>query len=186
MENEIQQCLQVLKSGGLILYPTDTVWGIGCDARNEAAVERIYKLKKRSDNKSMIVLLENENQINKYVRHVPAVAWDIIEFSEQPLTIIFEQAGSVAPALLGDNNSLAIRICKDAFCNRLIHKLGRPLVSTSANISGQPTANTFSKIDDVIKNGVDYIVKHRQNETSMKQPSKIISLKTNGEIKVIR
>ncbi|MBL7926252.1 MAG: threonylcarbamoyl-AMP synthase [Bacteroidia bacterium] len=186
MENDIQQCLKILKSGGIILYPTDTVWGIGCDARNEAAVQRIFNLKQRADNKAMIVLLENENQLNKYVRQVPAIAWDLIEFTAQPLTIIYENAGSVAPALLAENNSLAIRICKEPFCNKLIHKLGRPLVSTSANISSQPTAASFNQIDSAIINGVDYVVSYRQNDTTVKQPSKIIALKNNGEIKIIR
>ncbi len=186
MEEDIQQCLEVLRKGGIILYPTDTIWGIGCDARNEKAVQRVFDIKKRSDSKSLIVLVDHENQLNKYVREVPAVAWDLIEFAEDPLTIIYDNAGSLAPNVLADDGSLGIRVCKDEFCKKLIHKLGRPLVSTSANVSGEPAPENFSQISDDIRNNVDYVVKWRQDERKRSQPSKIIKLKTNGEIKIIR
>lgn len=186
MENDIQKCLEVLRKGGIILYPTDTVWGIGCDAKNEKAVQRIYEIKKRTDSKSMIILIDHEDQLNKYVRDVPAVAWDLIELSENPLTIIYDDGGSLAPNVLAEDKSVAIRVCKDEFCKKLIYKLGKPIVSTSANISGEPTPQTFDEISDVIKKAVDYVVTLRHHEQKKSQPSKIIRLRNNGEIKIIR
>lgn len=186
MENDIQKCLEVLRKGGIILYPTDTIWGIGCDAKNEKAVQRIYEIKKRIDSKSLIILVDHENQLNKYVRDVPAVAWDLIELSEKPLTIIYDDGGSLAPNVLAEDGSVAIRVCKDEFCKKLIYKFGKPIVSTSANISGEPSPNNFSEISSEIKIAVDYIVTWRQHENKKSQPSKIVKLKNNGEIKIIR
>lgn len=186
MEEEIQHCLEVLRKGGIILYPTDTVWGIGCDAKNEKAVQRIYEIKKRADSKSMVILVNREDELNKYVREVPAVAWDLLEMSEKPLTIIYDNAGSLAPGVLAADGSAAIRVTKDVFCNKLVYKFGKPIVSTSANRSNQPTPLNFSEISDEIKNAVDYVVKYRQNDMQKAQPSQIISLKSNGQIKIIR
>ncbi|MEO8149187.1 MAG: L-threonylcarbamoyladenylate synthase [Bacteroidia bacterium] len=186
MENDIQKCLEVLRKGGVILYPTDTVWGIGCDAKNEKAVQRIFEIKKRTDSKSLIILVDHENQLNKYVREVPAIAWDLIELAEDPLTIIYDDAGSMAPNVFAEDGSVGIRICKDEFCKKLIYKFGKPIVSTSANISGERWPENFSQITDEIKNAVDYVVTWRQNEMKKSKPSKIIKLKVNGEFKIIR
>ena len=186
MEEEIQNCLEILRKGGIILYPTDTVWSIGCDAKNEQAVQRIYEIKKRVDAVSMIILVNREDELNKYVREVPAVAWDLLEMSETPLAIIYENAGSLAPGLLGTDGSAAISVTKDVFCNKLVYKFGKPIVSAAANISGQPTPQKFSEISDEIKKAVDYVVKHRQNDLQKGQPMQIISLKSNGQIKIIK
>lgn len=186
MDHEIQNCLEVLRKGGIILYPTDTVWGIGCDAKNEKAVQRIYEIKKRADSKSMIMLVHREDELNKYVRDVPAMAWDLIEMSEKPLTIIYDNAGSLAPNVIAADGTAAFRVCKEVFCNKLLYKFGKPIISTSANISGQPTPQNFAEISDEIKKAVDYVVDYRQNDLNKGQPSQIISLKSNGQIKIIR
>jgi L-threonylcarbamoyladenylate synthase len=185
-EEEFRKAIEVLRAGGTILYPTDTVWGIGCDARNEQAVEKVYKIKERTESKSLIVLLHDESLLNKHIREVPAVAWDLIELSEKPLTIIFDQVGGLAPNVLAPDHSCGIRICKDPFCNRLLHKFGRPLVSTSANISGQPTPRNFREISPEIRKAVDYIVDWRQDDLTLGEPSTIMRLKNNGEISVLR
>ena len=186
MEEDIIQCLETLKRGGIILYPTDTVWGIGCDARNEKAVERIYQIKKRSDSKSLIVLVDNDSMLNKHVSEVPEVAWDMIEFSEKPLTVIYDKAFHLAENVIAPDGSCGIRITTDDFCKKLIHKFGRPVVSTSANISGENTPQNFSDISPEIKNQVDYIVKHRQHDPKKSKPSTIIRIKNNGEFSIIR
>ncbi|HEV7231060.1 MAG TPA: L-threonylcarbamoyladenylate synthase [Bacteroidia bacterium] len=185
-EEEFQKCIQVLRSGGTILYPTDTVWGIGCDAKNEKAVEKVYAIKQRSDSKSLIVLLHDESMLNKYVHEVPGVAWDLIELSEKPLTIIFDQVGGMAPNVVAADGSCGIRICKEEFCNRLLHKFGRPLVSTSANISGKPTPHNFREISEEIRNAVDYVVDWRREENAQFEPSTIMRLKNDGQIEIIR
>jgi L-threonylcarbamoyladenylate synthase len=185
-DEEIQLCIEVLRSGGILLYPTDTVWGLGCDARNAEAVQKIYDIKKRDDSKSLIVLLHSEGFLNKYVRHVPAVAWDLIELTDKPLTIIYDQVGGMAPNVIAPDGSCGIRICKDPFCNRLLHKFGRPLVSTSANISGEPTPRNFKEISPAIKSAVDHIANWRQDELKEAEPSTIMRLKNNSEIEVIR
>ncbi len=186
MDADVQQCLEVLRKGGTILYPTDTVWGIGCDAKNENAVKRVYEIKKRSDSKSLIVLIDREEMLNKYVREVPPVAWDLMAYTHKPLTIIYDNAGSLSPNVFAEDGSLAIRVCKDEFCSKLIYKFGRPIVSTSANVTGEPAPKSFNEVSDEIKNSVDYIVKWRQNDLRQAKPSTIIRLKVNGEIKIIR
>jgi L-threonylcarbamoyladenylate synthase len=185
-EEEFQKCIEVLRSGGTILYPTDTVWGIGCDAKNEKAVEKVYAIKQRSDSKSLIVLLHDESMLNKYVHEVPGVAWDLIELSEKPLTIIFDQVGGMAPNVVAADGSCGIRICKEEFCNRLLHKFGRPLVSTSANISGKPTPHNYREISEEIRNAVDYVVDWRREENAQFEPSTIMRLKNDGQIEIIR
>ncbi len=151
MEKEIQQTAEQLKAGKTILYPTDTIWGIGCDATNSSAVKKIYEIKKRADNKSLIILLDDINKLNLYVVKVPDIAWQIVEYAEGPLTVIYPKGKNIAPELMGEDGSIAIRITKDVFCKKLIYKLGRPLVSTSANISGEDFKGSFSDVSEEIK-----------------------------------
>ncbi len=187
MNNEVKKATEVLKSGGIILYPTDTVWAIGCDATNEEAVRKIYSLKQRaSTNKVMLVLMENQNQLTSYVEDVPEVAWELIEVSDKPLTIIYSGAKNLAPNLVSDDGSIGIRITCDRFCEALIRAFRKPIVSTSANISGEKTAITFPEISEEILNGVDYIVDWRRDEQSPAEPSSIIKLGSGGEINIIR
>jgi L-threonylcarbamoyladenylate synthase len=186
MNEEVKKAAEVLIKGGIILYPTDTIWGIGCDATNEEAVRRIYELKRRSDSKSMLVLLDSEVKLNYYVEQVPDLAFDLIEMSEKPLTIIYDKARNVAPNLIAEDGSLGIRITKEEFSKTLCFRFRKALVSTSANISGQPSPANFADISEEIKSGVDYIVGIRQNEGGGAKPSSIIQLKTDGQIKVIR
>ncbi|MFY9310173.1 MAG: L-threonylcarbamoyladenylate synthase [Bacteroidia bacterium] len=186
MEEEIKNALEVLRKGGTILYPTDTVWGIGCDARNKEAVAKVFKIKERAEYKSMVVLVSDETMVNRYVKEVPAIAWELIESAEEPLTIIYPDGRMLADKLIAADGSIGIRLVKDDFCKTLIHKFGKPLVSTSANISGEPTPMSFRDIKLDILNKVDYIVNFRQQETNNTKPSSIIKVAMNGEIKIIR
>jgi L-threonylcarbamoyladenylate synthase len=183
---ELRNSIDVLIRGGTVLYPTDTVWGIGCDATNEEAVKKIIKLKARSDSKSMIILIDNASRLQSYVREVPEMAWDLIELSEKPLTIIYDDAKNLAKNVIADDGSVGIRITKDEFCKKLIEKFRKPLVSTSANISGIEPPASFSDIDDTIIRGVDYIVNLRQKERITTAPSTIIKLGSGGLFKLIR
>lgn len=186
MEEEIKNALAVLHKGGTILYPTDTVWGLGCDARNKDAVAKLFKIKERAEYKSMVVLVCDEKMINRYVKEVPAVAWDLIEAAEEPITIIYPDARMLAENIVAADGSVGIRIVKDEFCKNLIHKFGKPIVSTSANISGEPAPNSFNDIKIDILNKVNYIVNLRQKEINNTKPSTIIKVAMNGEIKIIR
>ena len=185
-ENDITQCVNTLNNGGLILYPTDTVWGIGCDATNAEAVKRVYQLKQRDDSKALIVLIDNADHIDHYVVDVPAIARELIDVAVKPLTIIYEGAYNLAPNLLGDEDSVGIRIPNDEFCHQLCARFGKPIVSTSANVSGEPTAKTFADIDPDIVNGVNYAVEYRRNDTTPHHPSNIILLSRDGTFKIIR
>lgn len=178
--------LDTLKKGGIILYPTDTVWGIGCDARNAEAVKKIFELKRRADSKSMIVLVPNEASLERIVDEVPDVAYELMEAAVNPLTVIYDGAHGVAKELIADDGSLGIRITKDIFSGELTKRLGAPLVSTSANISGEKTPQCFKEISDEILKGVDYIVKFRQDEEGVHSPSNIIKLGKGGLVKIIR
>ena len=186
MTEDIKKALEVLKNGGIILYPTDTIWGIGCDATNEAAVQRIYQIKKRADSKSMLVLMENPALLDRYVDEVPEIAWDLIDVSTTPLTVIYPGAKNLAKNLVADDGSIGIRFTKEAFTTQLLQRFRRPLVSTSANISGEKSPAVFAEISDEIKNQVDYIVEYRQNDNIPAQPSSIIKLGTGGQIEIIR
>lgn len=186
MYEDIKKAFETLVSGGLILYPTDTIWGIGCDATNEDAVKKVYELKKRSDSKALITLLDSPAKLNYYIEDVPDVAWDLIEVSEKPLTIIYDSARNVAPNLIAEDGSLAIRITKEKFSHELCKRFRKALVSTSANISGKPAPANFSEISDEIKNGVDYVVQYRQDDTGKSKASGIIKLGKTGEVKIIR
>lgn len=184
-ENDITECLKVLKDGGLILYPTDTVWGIGCDATNEKAVEKIYQLKKRPDHKAMIVLVATEQDVLQHVAAPDLSVFDYLQKSSKPTTVIYEGAIGLADNLVAEDGSIAIRICNEIFCRSLIKRFRKPIVSTSANISGQPVAQTFTDISDDIKRGVDYVVNYRQDDQSISSPSSIIKW-GNGKIDMIR
>ncbi|MBS5979201.1 L-threonylcarbamoyladenylate synthase [Dysgonomonas sp. Marseille-Q5470] len=186
MEEDIKKAFEVLVSGGLILYPTDTIWGIGCDATNEEAVHRVYELKRRVDSKALITLLDNPIKLDYYIDEVPSLAWDLIELSEKPLTIIYDGARNVAPNLMAEDGSLAIRVTKEKFSQELCKRFRKALVSTSANISGEPAPANFDDISEEIKLGVDYIVKYRQEDTSKSKASSIIKLGKTGEVKIIR
>ena len=186
MEEDLNEALECLRKGGIILYPTDTIWGIGCDARNSDAVKRIYKLKKREDSKSMLVLTNNEAGLEKITEEIPDITWELLNAVINPLTIIYDNAHGVAPELIAEDGSLGIRITKERFSNELCKRLRGPLVSTSANISGEKSPSSFKEITEEIKNGVDYIVKFRQEESANKQPSNIIKLGKGGVIKIIR
>lgn len=185
-ESDIVQCLKTLSAGGLILYPTDTVWGIGCDATNANAVKKVYQLKQRDDSKAMIVLIDSADHLDHYVVDVPMIARELIDVAVKPLTIIYEGAYNLSPNVLGDQDSVGIRIPNDEFCHRLCERFGKPIVSTSANVSGHPTAKTFADIDASIVQGVDYAVQYRRDDTSRHQPSNIILLSRDGTFKIIR
>ncbi len=185
MYDEINNALEVLKRGGLILYPTDTVWGIGCDSTHPDAIERIYALKNRTDRKAMICLVHDFKMLNQFVEDVPEVAYDILRYAEKPTTIIYDDPIRVAENLIAEDNSLAIRVVQDDFCKKLIRKFRRPIVSTSANISGAKTPTEFKEISPEIIAGVDYVVNINRSKKSAK-PSAIIKLKNNGSVTVIR
>ncbi|MBG43351.1 MAG: threonylcarbamoyl-AMP synthase [Aequorivita sp.] len=185
MKTEIENCIAVLKKGGLILYPTDTVWGIGCDVTNPEAVDKVFKLKQRSDEKSLICLVHDFRMLNEYVENVPEVAYDILKFAKKPTTIIYDDPIRVAENIIAADNSLAIRVTKDEFCKKMIQRFRKPLVSTSANISGEKTPQSYSEIDPLILEGVDYVVNLHHEKKSGK-PSSIIKLKNDGSVKVIR
>ena len=175
-----------MAAAGLILYPTDTIWGIGCDATNEEAVRRVYELKRRSDHKAMLLLMDSSAKLNYYVQEVPDVAWDLIELADSPLTVIYSGARNVAPNLLAEDGSVGIRITQEEFSHKLCERFRKPLVSTSANVSGEPSPANFSEISATIKAGVDYIVRYRQDDLSKAAPSHIIKLGAGGLVKIIR
>jgi L-threonylcarbamoyladenylate synthase len=184
--SEILKINEILKNGGVILYPTDTVWGIGCDATNEDAVERIFKIKKRADNKAMIVLIDSSKRLNQYVEHIPDVAWDLIECAQEPLTIIYSKGKNLAKNLLAQDGSIAVRITGEEVSKSICYRLQKPLVSTSANVSGEPSVSNFSEISKEILSAVDYIFPFKQNEIIKTKPSSIIRLENNGVFKIIR
>lgn len=186
MNESIKQALDVLNRGGLIVYPTDTIWGIGCDATNPDAVKRIYELKRRQDSKAMLVLMDSMAKLNAYVFEVPDVAWDLVEVSEKPLTIIYPGARNLASNLLAEDGSVGVRITREVFSKTLCERFKRPIVSTSANVSGEPSPTGFKQISRDILDGVDYVVEFRQDETSPAQPSSIIRLGVGGEVQIIR
>jgi L-threonylcarbamoyladenylate synthase len=183
---DLIKAVEVLRSGGVILYPTDTIWGIGCDATNAAAVKRIYEIKQRQDSKSMLVLMENPNLLNSYITEVPEIAWDLIDVAESPLTIIYPGAKNLATNLLATDGSVGIRITNEAFTQQLIQRFRKPVVSTSANISGQKSPQNFAEISNEIKRSVDYVVTFRQDDFSKSTPSGIIKLGVGGQIEIIR
>ncbi len=186
IKEDIEKSLAVLNAGGLILYPTDTVWGIGCDATNPEAVAKIYALKQRNPNKSMLILLDNINKIYNYVDDVPEIALDIIELADKPTTVIFSNAKNLADNLIAEDGSIGIRIVDADFCNRLLARFKKPIVSTSANISAEPSPQNFSEISDEIKEKIDYIVQWQQTNSVSIKPSSVIKIDAGGLIKIIR
>ena len=186
MMDEIKKACEIMRQGGLILYPTDTVWGIGCDATNEEAVRKVYALKQREDSKAMLVLVDNAVKIDFYVKEVPPVAWDLLEVATNPLTIIYSGARNLAPNLLADDGSVGIRVTEEEFSKQLCFHFRRAIVSTSANISGEPSPRNFAEISEEVKNAVDYIVHYRQSDKQKRKPSSIIKLGPTGEIQIIR
>ncbi len=185
-EADLKEAVRVLKEGGLILYPTDTVWGIGCDARNPQAVEKIYRLKERADSKSMLVLVSSEGMLQRSVKSVPEIAWQLIDVAVNPMTIIYDHPVGVAENLKAEDGSLGIRITSEKFSRALCDRLKGPIVSTSANKSGKPTPLTFAEISSEIKNGVDYVCLFRQKEKATSKPSNIIKITKENIVKVIR
>lgn len=186
MNEEIKKACQVMREGGVILYPTDTIWGIGCDATNEEAVRRVYEIKRRADSKAMLVLVDSAVKVDFYVQDVPEIAWDLIELADKPLTIIYSGARNLAPNLLAEDGSVGIRVTGEEFSKRLCQQFRKAIVSTSANVSGQPSPQNFSEISEDIKAAVDYIVDYRREETTQAKPSSIIKLDKGGVIKIIR
>ena len=186
MQEEIKKCLEILRKGGLILYPTDTIWGIGCDATNKDAVQKIYKIKKRQESKALITLVNNEVMLERTVVDMPEIAWDLIESADKPLSIIYEKVKGIAPNVIAKNGSCAIRLVKNEFCEKLISQLKKPIVSTSANVSGKDSPTNFYNIDKEIINSVDYVVNYCRENKEIRSSSNIIELKNNGSIKIIR
>ena len=186
MHDEIIKTVEVLKSGGTILYPTDTIWGIGCDATNSRAVQKVYKIKQRQFAKSMIILLDQEEKLSRYVKKVPETVWDLLQNIDTPLTIIYPNAKNLAKNVIARDNTIAIRIVKNEFCRKLISLFNKPIVSTSANISDEAIPLTFNDISPEIKNNVDYIVNLYKNNIQQVKPSTIIKIGEDGEFNVIR
>ena len=183
---EAKKCVEIMRKGGVILYPTDTVWGIGCDATNANAVQRVFEIKKRADSKAMLLLVDSADRLARYVGEVPAVAWDLVELTTKPLTIIYDGARNLAPNLLAEDGSVGIRVTSELFSKELCYRFQKPVVSTSANVSGEPTPNNFSEISPEIIDAVDYVVNYKQLEKGTAKSSSIIKLSSNGTVTVIR
>lgn len=195
-KDDLQEAVRVLRAGGVIVYPTDTVWGIGCDATNEDAVRKVYALKHREDSKSMLVLLDGAGKLQGYVEHIPDAAWDLLEctahdrdsqgLQPRPMTIIYPGAKNIAPNLIAEDGSIGIRITQEPFSKALCEQLHRPIVSTSANISGEPTAKNFRQISQAVLDAADYVCRYRRNDETEKRPSSIIKLGIDNQIQIIR
>lgn len=185
MKEEIQKCIEILNAGGVILYPTDTVWGLGCDATNSDAISKIYKIKNREDSKSLITIVCSDGMLQRYVEHVPELAWDIMDLATNPTTIIYPKAKNLAQNCIAQDGSIGIRMIKEGFANQLVHRFNKPIISTSANISGELTPKKFNEISNEIKNSVDYIVDNNFDSGNEKSSS-ILKLELNGEIKILR
>ncbi len=186
IEDDIKQAVEVMRKGGVILYPTDTVWGIGCDATNAEAVSRVYEIKKRSDSKAMICLVDSDARLQRYVRNVPNVAWYLLDCVDKPTTVILDGAVNLAPNLIAEDGSVALRITGEAFSKELCYRFQKPVVSTSANISGEPAAQNYRDISQEIIDSVDYVCWTRRQEHKPHKPSAIIKLGQGGEIQIIR
>jgi L-threonylcarbamoyladenylate synthase len=186
MQNLYHDAIASLKAGGVILYPSDTIWGIGCDVRDDAAIEKIWQIKQRPAEKGLIVLISKIEQLSEYVEEVPEIAWDLVEFAEDPLTVIYPKGKNVSKHLLAPDGSIAIRLLKDEFCKGLVYRYQRAIVSTSANISGSPSPKDFSSVAEEIKNQVDYILQAPQVKQVSTKPSKIVKLGLGGEFSLIR
>lgn len=186
LAEDVNAALKVVKQGGVILCPTDTIWGLSCDATNEKAVARIFELKKRNPQKALIVLLDNENKLSRYVKEVPDVAWQLMEAAVKPLTIVYSKAMNLAPNVPAADGSIGVRVVKSGFCHLLAHKLGKALVSTSANLSGEQFNGLFSDIDETLKSAVDYIALSGRSQSRISPPSQVIKLENGGQVQVLR
>jgi len=186
LKDEVAKAFKVVQDGGIILYPTDTIWGIGCDATNTEAIQKIYKLKQRDEAKSMIILLDTENKLESYINDVNPLAYDLIEYAENPLTLVMPGAKNISKAIISSDGSIGIRLVKHPFCQQLIQRMRKPLVSTSANISGKASPQYFSQIDPEIIDGVDYVVDLDQYDMEIKTPSTIMKLAPDGKFEFIR
>ena len=185
-DEDIKESLITLKNGGIILYPTDTLWGLGCDATNHSAIEKIFRIKSRSDSKSLIILVNGEQMLDRYVKDIPEIAYELTSVSESPLTIIYPTGKNLAAGVCSEDGSIGIRICHDEFCNELISRFRKPIVSTSANFSGKPSPENFNEIEKAIIDSADYVVKHHQDDRQKYSASPIIKLEQNGTLKIIR
>lgn len=185
-EDDIKAAVEVMRKGGVILYPTDTVWGIGCDATNPEAVAKVYKIKRRDDSKALICLVDSDVRMQRYVRNVPEVAWNILELSEKPTTVILDDAVNLAPNLVAEDGSIAMRITKEPFSKELCYRFQKPLVSTSANISGEPAAQNYCDISEELLDSVDYVCFSRRQDHKPHTPSSIIRLRKDGQVEIIR
>ena len=186
MQKAVEQCVEILRAGGLILYPTDTIWGIGCDATNEEAVAKVYALKRSEEKTSMLCLMRDADMIVRYVNKAPGIAFEVMELSDKPLTAILPGAVGVAKNLIPESQTLGVRIPQHEFCQALLRKFGRPIVSTSANISGEPAAKRLKDVDEEIIKGVDYVVHPRLEGKPTLKPSSIIAFGEGGEVEIIR
>ncbi|HNX67303.1 MAG TPA: L-threonylcarbamoyladenylate synthase [Bacteroidales bacterium] len=185
-DEDIKNALTALKAGKVILYPTDTIWGLGCDPTNAGAVAKIFQIKQRADTKSMIVLVNSTEMLQRYVSDIPEVALDMVELTDTPLTVVYDKGRSLAPGVTAEDGSVGARLCLDPFCDDLITAFRKPLVSTSANISGQPAPSTFDEISEEIKDAVDYICQYRQNDQTRSKPSSVIKISSSGAVKILR
>lgn len=183
---DINDSLTALHGGGIILYPTDTIWGLGCDPTNGDALKKIFRIKLRDPSKSLIILVDSMAMVERYVSQVPEIAYELTDVTDSPITIIYPNGKNLAPGVCSDDGSVAIRICNDQFCNELITRFRKPLVSTSANFSGKPAPANFSEIDKELFSSVDFVVKYRQNDRESKIASPVIKINTNGTIEIIR
>lgn len=184
--DDIRQAVEVMNRGGIIVYPTDTIWGIGCDATNDEAVRRVFEIKRRSDAKALITLVDSEAKLAYYVSQIPDAAWDLLECADTPLTIIYDGARNLAPSLLAEDGSVGLRVTREEFSRNLCQRMRRAIVSTSANISGEPAPHCFADISPEILGAVDYVCTSRRSETANPPASHIIKLKADGEVKIIR
>lgn len=185
-QEDIKRAIETLRNGGVILYPTDTVWGIGCDATNPEAVKKVYEIKHRDDSKALICLVDSDARLQRYVRNVPDVAWDIFELATKPTTIILDDAVNLAPNMIAEDGTIAMRITQEPFSKELCYRFQKPLVSTSANISGEPAAQNYCDISEELLNAVDYVCWSRRQEHKPHTPSSIIKLEKNGTVAIIR
>lgn len=185
-DTDIQKAIEVLRAGGTILYPTDTIWGIGCDATNPEAVKKVFEIKRREDSKALICLVDSAGRLQRYVRNVPDVAWDIVDLATKPTTLILSGANGLAPNLLAEDGSVGLRVTSEVFSHTLCYRFQKAIVSTSANISGEPSPQTFADINPEIIEAVDYVCLSRQRDTSIHEPSSIIKLGPSGEVTIIR
>lgn len=185
-KQDLEQALTTLRAGGLILYPTDTVWGVGCDATDEQAVRKIFKLKQRNSNMPLLLLVDTAGRIPSYIEKMPDLAWDLIDMSNKPLSIIYDKAKNLALSVAAKDGSVGIRVCEEPFVKTLLQQFRKPVVSTSANTSGNPTPALFAEIDETVRQGVDYIVKYRQEDTQTNTSSSIVKLQNDGQVIVVR